>query len=572
MELSAMRKLRSKRRRGSRAERGDVGVVLIALLLGVVILAVLPTSGSAALNALRAQITTQSNAQQRDAATTALRLIVQQEEQLQVTGQLDSSLAGTSGGTTNASGCIELSSTGRLLFAAPPASGQCPLLETKSSSGAVQACPSPPGAAQCWEGAWEWLAGSAPSSSVIRHRQLQLQVLLLSNCRGNTTSCDLLQMDQALHRRDFLDYLYFTEHDRLPSALVSAKCSSLGAACEYPVYQTQDHVSGAIRTDSAHVWVCGTPSFEGGVFATGTPVLEQAWQLPGLSSSAVSQLKTACGTSTPTGGTTAGSLQLPASDQHLQAIAQRAGSAYALDSSSCVELNGRQIDVWTDTGSQPTTTQDCTQLGTPTELPFPATGVLWVSGNAYVWGVDGGGLTIAASGDIRVLDNLTLACAPAVPASAQALQAACATSDDLLGLVANQAVVVQWHSGTAAQQLDAAVLSLQGETRISSAANLSADACPTTQAGQAPTCPTLWFLGAMASEYRGVFGGYSSLNGQLLAGFAKQFVYDPRLRHQQPPWMLLEQKTSGGLVDDTAAEQAQPCSPTAFLQCATGAS
>ena len=60
--------------------------------------------------------------------------------------------------------------------------------------------------------------------------------------------------------------------------------------------------------------------------------------------------------------------------------------------------------------------------------------------------------------------------------------------------------------------------------------------------------PTLKFTGSMTSKYQGVFGAYDSNNGQLIGGFYKKFLHDPRLNKQDSNYALLPPYTVTSLV------------------------
>ena len=78
--------------------------------------------------------------------------------------------------------------------------------------------------------------------------------------------------------------------------------------------------------------------------------------------------------------------------------------------------------------------------------------------------------------------------------------------------------------------------------------------CPTPPEPVPPTppttsCrPTLNFTGSMTSKYQGVFGAYDSNNGQLIGGFYKKFLHDPRLNKQDGNYALLPPYTVNSLV------------------------
>ena len=116
--------------------------------------------------------------------------------------------------------------------------------------------------------------------------------------------------------------------------------------------------------------------------------------------------------------------------------------------------------------------------------------------------------------------DLVYSCAPSGP-----VQSSC---NDYTGLVAGGSIVVD--DAGRSVTLDAAMLAGSGSVSINSA---DLQQCR-------GTCPTLHVYGAMASEYRGVFGAYDG-SGIVGEGFVKDFHYDSRLFHNSPPWMLSSQ-------------------------------
>jgi hypothetical protein len=61
--------------------------------------------------------------------------------------------------------------------------------------------------------------------------------------------------------------------------------------------------------------------------------------------------------------------------------------------------------------------------------------------------------------------------------------------------------------------------------------------------------PDLKLYGSLVSKTRGVFGAYNPFDGTLTRGFRKDFVYDPRLRDAQPPYLLQPVRAAWERVD-----------------------
>ena len=174
-------------------------------------------------------------------------------------------------------------------------------------------------------------------------------------------------------------------------------------------------------------------------------------------------------------------------------------------------------------------------------VPFPSTGVIYASGNISVSGTNSGRLTLAAGGNITVTSNLTYASPPAQSNGCTSSPPA-ATCNAVTGLEADGAIYLQYNQQPLT--VDAAMLSLTHSVTITpalsftSAKGLGGDTCPSGSTSGTFACPTLTINGAMATDYRGIFGAYDNLTGSLDQGWHKDFTYDTRLFHIEPPWFL----------------------------------
>lgn len=93
--------------------------------------------------------------------------------------------------------------------------------------------------------------------------------------------------------------------------------------------------------------------------------------------------------------------------------------------------------------------------------------------------------------------------------------------------------------GEADRTVDAAMLSLSNSVDATGPGG-KIPTCPIEALtdSKASFCPTLTVNGAMATDYRGIFGFYQGSTGNLVAGWHKDFVYDERLYDHEPPWFL----------------------------------
>jgi len=350
------------------------------------------------------------------------------------------------------------------------------------------------------------------------------------DCHGSLASCTAAEVVQHLNRRDFLDFLYFTSSQAMdPTFTGSDLCENSNiAGCSEPAYYTGDVVYGPIYTDG-QVFVCGTPTFEGLVEATGSPV----WTTPaGATDCAGSKPDFTQGTNT-----IGQALPIPRSDMSLANIAANNGSPwlgqpnYSFNGNVTVVANGATLDI--------------NYGGVQRDgVAYPANGVLYASGDIYVQGTVAGQLTLAAGGNIYVTGDLTYACARSGP-----VPAGC---NDYTGLVAAGSVYVE-PDGQPNQTLDAAMLALTHSVSIK----------PTDLVPCPGACPTLHIYGSMASQYRGVFGAYDG-SGSVGEGFVKDFHYDYRLFHNSPPWMLSSQ--TGGWNASAPVVVGAPTSSPAIVE------
>lgn len=304
-----------------------------------------------------------------------------------------------------------------------------------------------------------------------------------------------------------------------------------------PAYQgspsTGDVIDGPIHTNSGPIPVCGSPTFEGAVEVSGASSGSGWTQASGQGCA-----NSAPRFTNPAGGVTTGSpvLPLPASDSSLEQIAAGGGppwsgqTGYAFSGNIAVTIDGGTLDVTDPSGV------------THTGVAFPATGVIYATGDITVSGTNDGRLTLAAGGSITVTGNLDYGCA------APGITPVPGSCPDVTGLVAEGNI---WLYGTGASgpstadleaaslTVDAAMLSLSNSIDATGPGG-KIPVCPIEQlsGGATSLCPTLTVNGAMATSYRGLFGFYDANSGELATGWHKDFVYDTRLFNLQPPWFL----------------------------------
>jgi hypothetical protein len=297
------------------------------------------------------------------------------------------------------------------------------------------------------------------------------------------------------------------------------------AACKDVAYQGDvggsDVVSGPIRTNDRNLVVCGNPRFTDSVETTGPG----SWR---------PKSETGCTGSVPTftvGASVSPALPLPTSRSFAVAT-ELAPPAFRFCGDATIVVAGDVLDVTsTSSGSC-----DGDHRGaTASDLRFPDTGVIYVSGTATVSGLVDGQLTVFAGGDIVVPADLTYA-----DAGSQ--------SDDVVGLLARNHIRISGYDAQRDRTVHGALLAAEG--------TIYAEAW--SSGAVAGAAPTLHVRGSLTSEYRGVFGGYSSYDGTTVSGYRKDFVYDARLRSIQPPYFLEPVSSSWQRVDLTEVHAGAP--------------
>lgn len=142
--------------------------------------------------------------------------------------------------------------------------------------------------------------------------------------------------------------------------------------------------------------------------------------------------------------------------------------------------------------------------------------VVYVDGDANVWGVLDGELTISSSGDILVIDDLTYAASNA----AGTPQPGC---NDMLGLVAEDNIVFNYDvPRTDNLKVNAVLMALNTSITAEQYDN-----------GVLRGSLTIW--GGLIQERRGAVGLAGGAGGAITSGYQKDYHYDPRVTGRKPP-------------------------------------
>ena len=270
---------------------------------------------------------------------------------------------------------------------------------------------------------------------------ISLQVTVRTNCRiaGTTpTGCTYARLSQRIQPRQFSNYAQYTNSEMLDPSLaqnsyttyeswynscttggsvkadttVHGTSSGLNAVCPGPSHLNApsannniyaDTVNGPIATNDQTIFWCDVPGAP--LNATVTP---QAASLIPVTEDLVPsnpQGGSLCSGTPPTGTTRADSA-LPIS---ATSLAQYASSNDTYTSDTFIALcgssgGGNSTYLSTSKWSNGTS---CSAPSGAASNAWPATGVIYVSGNAYVSGQACSGVTIAASGNIYIDNTLT---------------------------------------------------------------------------------------------------------------------------------------------------------------------
>ncbi|HZR15335.1 MAG TPA: hypothetical protein VFC33_19015 [Acidimicrobiia bacterium] len=400
----------------------------------------------------------------------------------------------------------------------------------------------------------------------------------------------------TLRRRSFIDYLYFTDYETMDPSLYTGNPftpSQAQTQCAHHYYDGRnsncveisfgpfDVINGPLHSNDAYL-VCNGAKFLG---ATST-----SWLGPNGNKTGKLYRPNSCGSGSPVFAQPgdphyADPLTMPPSNTSIKnetraydgvtggaclytgptAITFNSNGTMTVDSPfSKNTANGCPVNTWNGTGSRPA----------PVTGSLPVDGVIYVqnvpaslgdanytngcpysvrfnnsgsnplrnhplgypiandvttygcrNGDAFVQGTVKGQVTVAAENNVEVVGNLTYAGG--------------LTGSDILGLAANNFVEV-YHpvnssgtnlsssfpscgsptSGPHCATIDAAMISVNHSVRVQNYSSGSG-------------LGTLTINGAFAQRFRGIVGTFNG--SQLVTGYAKNYVYDQRLKYLSPP-------------------------------------
>jgi Tfp pilus assembly protein PilX len=333
-------------------------------------------------------------------------------------------------------------------------------------------------------------------------------------------------------RASLLDFLYFTQYETSDPVTYGSSTAIAGAyiqctkwlregrldddipgtsqSCTEISFISADDIQGPMHTNDGMA-ICGNPTFG----RTASDMIE-------VSSPPQGWYNTCSGSPNFLGTyqTNSPVLTPPPTDASLETIA---GAANTYTGQTTIQLSGNNTIITTNGGSPVTKAipasgviyvqnGTCSTGYTPFGVSYPSTSGC---GTVRVRGSYSGSLTIAAENDILITDDLDR------------------SGDGMLGLIANNFVRV-YHpcdygdddnlSGSQTNlNIDAAMLAIQHSFIVDNY-NCGDD------------LGTLTVEGAIAQKFRGAVGTHGG--GGVSSGYAKNYLYDDRLKYREPPHFL----------------------------------
>lgn len=419
-------------------------------------------------------------------------------------------------------------------------------------------------------------------------------------CAGNYLKCVTVSLSQRLRKVQYYDFLVSQEYTTvglaagllpvnssftvgevtgqagLSSAEYEAQCSDKKAS-ERPGYclsiaylgssttpEISDMVQGPLYSADDYIYVCGNPLSDGG---------QSAFTNVSLSGPGNSSLwyKQQCPPSTPTTPTYV-TLNHPV----LKLPSNSSVSADALLGLNVVSLSAPVVLIFENGGVH------VSQSGGPFGFQSYDGKVFEVSNGSAgkdvtIKGSINGRVSIVSRGDAAIVGDLSYACSDY------------ASCDDFLSLTTSDSLEVWQECGSSSnvscipvsqtcppvpsldpcielpdnllpssrvydRKVDGILVSLNSFVGTPDWYTNTNPVCPLPSVPVGPpppsqSCrPTLKFTGSITSKYQGVFGAYDSSNGQLVGGFYKKFVHDPRLKTGSTNYDMLPPYTVTSLV------------------------
>lgn len=341
---------------------------------------------------------------------------------------------------------------------------------------------------------------------VVRH------MCLNNSEEDNPQGCVFSRFQQQIRQREFIQHVVMSETEAIDNKVAELAPAALIDSVKVIAnnsYANNDSVSGNLHTNGEAVYTCDDFEFIGNGYVTATGV-------SAIGSAADPESGfTDCASASPfVFSAMRSKYSLPTRSQdtdgtRLKTLARTENATlYDLTGDQNIVFNGKTMS-----------------LDGVNFYPLPSFGVIYVDGKATVSGTLDGKVTVFATGDITV----------GTGSNTNMIYANddLSTSDDLLGLLTNENIVLECRlSGTQCEEKRVHGLLRAGNTIYN-------PRWATALKPSGSDAPNLVLLGSMISYHRGTFGSMnSSDSGEVTAGWKKNFTFDPRLRFEQPPYML----------------------------------
>jgi type II secretory pathway pseudopilin PulG len=345
----------------------------------------------------------------------------------------------------------------------------------------------------------------------------------------------------TFRRIGFVDYIYFTQwetQDPIISGVSGCdkKRSQRAGGCVTIQFQNADKINGPMHTNDESVVTCGSPTF-------GRVGKSDRWEVSGPAPGFIQ----ACGSYTPTFNgpriLPAGTLTLPDGNTELAALA---GPDWTFTGQTCLDFKSdNTVDVYEHQswGTTKQVTCNTSNGGTKTNKPLtgsggPPNGVIYVQGNGgsctyakaedysnsstcgdvAVQGTYGTSLTIGAGNDVVVNGDLKHA------------------GDTMMGLIASNFVRIYHPFANRTSSSCGTAIGYTPVTQVDAAVLALAHSFVVDNYDCGSPVGSLTVNGAIAQYYRGTVGTGSGTT--ISTGYAKNYVYDDRLKFRSPPNFL----------------------------------
>jgi type II secretory pathway pseudopilin PulG len=147
------------------------------------------------------------------------------------------------------------------------------------------------------------------------------------------------------------------------------------------------------------------------------------------------------------------------------------------------------------------------------DKPLPANGALFVNGTLTISGTLNGRLTVGASQDVKIADNLVYAAGDPVTNP---------SGDDTLGIISEGDVVIK-NNAPSNLSIHGCIMALSNSFYLDDWNSVSKG--------------TLSVRGGIIQKERGPVGTFNAASGQKISGYTKDYKYDDRLLSSPPPFM-----------------------------------